>query len=66
MREEPFIVYKDHKVVRLADLKKENIEFIITRENPCKSHPHHRLELFCEDCDDDDLLDMLERRSQGS
>ncbi|XP_031551756.1 RING finger protein nhl-1-like [Actinia tenebrosa] len=42
---------KDHKVVRLADLKKEDIEFVITRENPCTSHPHHRLEFFCEDCD---------------
>ncbi|XP_031561519.1 E3 ubiquitin-protein ligase TRIM71-like [Actinia tenebrosa] len=43
---------KDHKVVCLADLKEEDMEFIITRENPCKSHPHHRLESFCEDCDD--------------
>ncbi|XP_031571656.1 E3 ubiquitin-protein ligase TRIM71-like [Actinia tenebrosa] len=43
---------KDHKVVCLADLKKEDIEFVITRENPCKSHPSHRLELFCEDCED--------------
>ncbi|XP_031549182.1 E3 ubiquitin-protein ligase TRIM71-like [Actinia tenebrosa] len=43
---------KDHKVVCLADLKKEDIDFIITRENPCKSHPQHRLESFCEDCDD--------------
>ncbi|XP_031557124.1 E3 ubiquitin-protein ligase TRIM71-like [Actinia tenebrosa] len=43
---------KDHKVVRLADLKKEDLEFIITRENPCKTHSPHRLELFCEDCED--------------
>ncbi|XP_031566162.1 tripartite motif-containing protein 2-like [Actinia tenebrosa] len=42
---------KDHKVIRLTDLKKGDIEFVIIRENPCTSHPHHRLELFCEDCD---------------
>ncbi|XP_031568012.1 E3 ubiquitin-protein ligase TRIM33-like [Actinia tenebrosa] len=42
---------KHHKVVRLADLKKEDIEFVLTIENPCTSHPHHRLEFFCEDCD---------------
>ena len=35
-----------------SDVKKEDIEFIITRENPCKHHPHQRMESFCEDCDD--------------
>ncbi|XP_031556929.1 uncharacterized protein LOC116293616 [Actinia tenebrosa] len=31
---------KDHKVIRLADLKKEDIELIITREKHCKNHPN--------------------------
>jgi hypothetical protein len=45
------VFIKDHKVVYLVDLKREDIELIIKRENNCKSHPNQRLELFCEDCE---------------
>ena len=56
---------KDHKVVCLTDLKREDIELIIKRENNCKSHPNQRLELFCEDCDSMICLTCLKHVHKG-
>ncbi|KAK3710023.1 hypothetical protein QZH41_002874 [Actinostola sp. cb2023] len=42
---------KDHHVVSLTDLKKEDLEAILTRESHCKTHLNHTLTIFCKDCD---------------
>ena len=42
---------KDHRVVSLSDLKKEDIESMMRSKSPCKTHPSYTLELFCKECE---------------
>ena len=42
---------KDHKVVCLAEMKREDLEFMLTRENTCEYHSNQVYEFYCKDCD---------------
>ena len=42
---------KDHKVVCLSELKREDLEFMLTRENTCEYHSKQEYKFFCKDCD---------------
>ena len=43
---------KHHKLVRVNDMKNEDHESIVKKENNCTTHLNEILELYCEDCDD--------------
>ncbi|KXJ11865.1 E3 ubiquitin-protein ligase TRIM71 [Exaiptasia diaphana] len=43
---------KDHKVVALSEMTKEDIKAMLNKESPCKTHAHQDVELYCQDCDD--------------
>ena len=42
---------KDHKVVCLAEMTREDLEFMLTRENTCEYHSKQVYEFYCKDCD---------------
>ncbi|KXJ10518.1 E3 ubiquitin-protein ligase TRIM71 [Exaiptasia diaphana] len=43
---------KDHKVVSLSEMTKEDIEVMLNKESPCKTHADQDVKLFCQDCDE--------------
>ena len=42
---------KDHKVVCLAEMTREDLEFMLTRENTCEYHSNQVHRFYCKDCD---------------
>ena len=45
------VFIKEHKVVCLSELERENLEFMLTRENTCEYHSNQEYKFFCKDCD---------------
>ncbi|XP_028513035.1 tripartite motif-containing protein 45 [Exaiptasia diaphana] len=46
------IFTKDHKVVSLSEMTKEDIQSMLKKETPCKSHVNQDVKLYCSDCNE--------------
>ncbi|XP_028513036.1 E3 ubiquitin-protein ligase TRIM71 [Exaiptasia diaphana] len=46
------IFIKDHKVISLSAMTKEDIQSMLKKETPCKSHVNQDVKLYCSDCNE--------------